>query len=214
MQTNYASTVVTPIPALGVPRLVGDAQPTEALEKLSNYVKTHSNYVKTQTSGGGGLSAAFALVVMLSTATATGHLTSPAAAAESRTQATEQAIGVDSLSSRYYELRDELASFVDLPDNWDGYNGEAPQESTVEAAQQFLSLLPGDCLAPYAMVAGDGEVGFYWRDDERFINISFFDAEEAIVYARCSAIQHPLHVTYTLPMDVIDSALLEYIPTV
>lgn len=64
---------------------------------------------------------------------------------------------VDEVISRLYE-------YLALSENWDGYGGRAPDTRTIFDAETFLRALgEGSATAPRPMVAGDGEVGFYWK---------------------------------------------------
>ena len=62
------------------------------------------------------------------------------------------------------ELRNELASYADLGDNWDEEGAKAPTQRAVNDALCFLNRKPAGIPFPYPEVGAGGEVGVYWED--------------------------------------------------
>jgi len=71
-------------------------------------------------------------------------------------------------------LRSKVIRYRSLDANWDGEDGRAPSSMAVAEALEFLNLLPTSTPIPESYVAGDGEVGFVWRDKNgSFVDVSF-----------------------------------------
>lgn len=70
-----------------------------------------------------------------------------------------------------------------LENDWDGYNGHAPNATAIADALHFLALLPRNIPSPIPGVAGDGEVGFSWKHEETYIEVSFYGDGKIIFHA-------------------------------
>ena len=76
------------------------------------------------------------------------------------------------------ELAAKLRDYANLADDWDGDNGHAPARKDIENAVRFISHIPESALfSAQLMVAGDGDVGFRWRQNDRFLEVGFSDGE-------------------------------------
>lgn len=73
------------------------------------------------------------------------------------------------------KLRHELASYVDLPDNWDGVGAAPPSHAAVGDALTFLDHRPLDIPLPHPDQGSEGAVGIYWdiRDARVFAEATF-----------------------------------------
>ena len=73
------------------------------------------------------------------------------------------------------ELRHELASYVDLPDNWDGEGATAPSQAAIGDALTFLDSRPPGIPLPHPDQGSEGAVGIYWdnRDAQVFAEATF-----------------------------------------
>lgn len=60
------------------------------------------------------------------------------------------------------KLREELASYASLDDNWDGDGAKAPSQAAVKDALTFLNGRPADIPLPYPEEGMEGDVGVYW----------------------------------------------------
>ena len=73
------------------------------------------------------------------------------------------------------KLRHELASYVDLPDNWDGEGATAPSQAAIDDALTFLKSRPPNISLPHPDQGSEGAVGIYWdnRDAQVFAEATF-----------------------------------------
>ena len=71
------------------------------------------------------------------------------------------------------KLHAELLTYLDLPEGWNGYEGEPPSFDSVIDAINFLTMRPADIPLPYPQIAPDSEVGLYWRVDEVYAEVGF-----------------------------------------
>ena len=97
-----------------------------------------------------------------------------------RTQTREPPITIyaPNIGFAEFELCAKLRACANLPDDWDGYGGRAPASEDIENAVRFISHIPESALfSAQLMVAGDGDVGFRWRQKDRFLEIGFSDGE-------------------------------------
>lgn len=102
---------------------------------------------------------------------------------QSRTRSTKfvawQVVPLDSEA----RLRHELASYIDLPDNWDGEGATAPSQAAVDDALTFLDGRPPDIPLPHPDQGSEGAVGIYWdnRDAQVFAEATF-DGDGSFAY--------------------------------
>lgn len=94
---------------------------------------------------------------------------------------------IDENSSRKFEILSpeltkrrtmiqDLLQYQELPADWDGDNGHAPDLLDIKNAVTFMKHIPDEGIASAKlMVAGDGDVGFYWRHDNFYLEIGFQD---------------------------------------
>ncbi len=82
------------------------------------------------------------------------------------------------------KLHAELLTYLDLPEGWNGYEGEPVSFDAVIDAINFLTMRPDDIPLPYPQIAPDGEVGLYWRVDEVYAEVGFYGDGECSYYAR------------------------------
>ncbi len=81
------------------------------------------------------------------------------------------------------KLHAELLAYLDLPEGWNGYEGEPASFDAVIDAIDFLKMRPDDIPLPYPQIAPDGEVGLYWRVDEVYAEVGFYGDGECSYYA-------------------------------
>lgn len=82
------------------------------------------------------------------------------------------------------KLHAELLAYLDLPESWNGYEGEPASFDAVIDAIDFLTMRPDDIPLPYPQIAADGEVGLYWRVDEVHAEVGFHGDGDCSYYAR------------------------------
>lgn len=85
---------------------------------------------------------------------------------------------------RNARLSAAIIAYRNLDDGWDGEGGKAPLDTAISEALAFIDLLPLGVRIPKTTVAGDGEVGFYWKTDDSFIDVSFYGDGNIYYYAR------------------------------
>ncbi|ORE91025.1 hypothetical protein [Aurantimonas sp. 22II-16-19i] len=73
-----------------------------------------------------------------------------------------------------------------LHPGWDGDDASAPTAAAIEAALAFIDLLPLGSDPTGTMIEPSGEVGFYWKDKGRYIDITF-DGNDIIYYAKVAS---------------------------
>ena len=81
------------------------------------------------------------------------------------------------------KLHAELLAYLDLPEGWNGYEGEPASFDAVIDAIDFLTMRPDDIPLPYPQIAPDGEVGLYWRVDEVYAEVGFYGDGGCSYYA-------------------------------
>lgn len=74
---------------------------------------------------------------------------------------------------RFGDLIGQLISYLSLPDDWDGYEGVAPNKQTVDDAMSLLRLLPKHISVPKPTLGNSGTVGFYWEKENFYAEICF-----------------------------------------
>ncbi len=79
----------------------------------------------------------------------------------------------NTIYNRNKELFYELNSYSKLENNWDGYNGVPPNKNIIDTAIYFLYLLEENCNSPEVMLSGLGEISFYWKEKEKYIEVIF-----------------------------------------
>jgi len=76
-------------------------------------------------------------------------------------------------------LSAKIASYADLAPDFDGYGGHAPAPQDIENARSFIQHIPDAGMeSVQALVVGDGEVGFEWKEPEKnYLEIVFSEGE-------------------------------------
>ena len=94
-----------------------------------------------------------------------------------QTNVQQNTLGIDSQESiKRFEIGEQLRRYADLHDDWDGYGGHAPTRQDIENAVWFIPHIPkGALFSAQLMVAGDGDVGFFWKQKDRYLEVGFLD---------------------------------------
>jgi hypothetical protein len=79
---------------------------------------------------------------------------------------------------------EKLISYLFYEEDWDGYGGVVPSEKAVEDAVDFIRKLPKQVALPRSGLAGDGEVGLFWKSEFLFIDVGFLGDHTYSFYAR------------------------------
>lgn len=81
---------------------------------------------------------------------------------------------VNAYKSEYSKLLNRLYNYRNLSNNWDGYNGVKPSENIILTAESFIKILEKNSIpTPKIMVAGDGQIGLFWKNKSNYIEIDF-----------------------------------------
>lgn len=106
-------------------------------------------------------------------------------------------------------LRQKILAYRRLQNGWDGPNSVPPSTQAVNAALSFLDSFSAGVPLPEVTVAGDGEISMSWRDERKFVDVSFY-GEVATAYSRVGEeIQKLPSVTqfFELPTRAIEELL-------
>jgi len=78
----------------------------------------------------------------------------------------------------YLDLYTELFSYKELQNNWDGYGGIKPSDKIISTTKKFIDILKDNkVLKPKIMVSGNGEIALFWKNQNRYIEVDFDEAE-------------------------------------
>lgn len=72
-----------------------------------------------------------------------------------------------------HRVLDKLYSYRGLCQDWDGYGGEPATYASFSNAVEFVNRLPIRFNAPVSMLAGDGEISLFWKDNGCYLEVSF-----------------------------------------
>lgn len=67
----------------------------------------------------------------------------------------------------------KLAEYTHLPDDWDGYGGQAAAVEAFLDAFDFLTQLPATFPQAQPMIAGTGVIGLYWEGNGCYASVEF-----------------------------------------
>jgi len=76
-------------------------------------------------------------------------------------------------SANQLALLRRIASFANLPADWDGYGGQAASGRAVADARTFIRQMPLQSALPKASIAGCGEITLYWDNGTHYLEASF-----------------------------------------
>lgn len=107
-------------------------------------------------------------------------------------------------SSAWSVLRAKLSRWKSLPLDWDGDDGIAPSDFTIEASHVILNELESvSAPAPTAGVSGDGEVMFEWVKGDGYASISQTDDGHIIAFLREPGLDQPLRIDEPFAVDAL-----------
>jgi len=92
--------------------------------------------------------------------------------AESPVPAKTTAIPLDRAEANP-NLLTQIADYLSLPDDWDGYGGKPANLATVMDTFDFLKRYPATFPAPKPMIGGSGVIGLYWESNGCYASIDF-----------------------------------------
>lgn len=80
-------------------------------------------------------------------------------------------------------IKRKIESFRAYQEDWDGPGTIQPDKETIDAALLFVESLSLSSELPSVSAGGDGELSIFWRDDDKFVDVSFH-GQEASAYSR------------------------------
>lgn len=80
---------------------------------------------------------------------------------------------VQSRSHGIHRVLDKICSYRGLCLDWDGYGGEPATFASFSNAVEFVNRLPIRFNPPASMLAGDGEISLFWKDNGCYLEVSF-----------------------------------------
>lgn len=99
---------------------------------------------------------------------------------------------------------DQMLNYAKLGDGWDGVGSVAPDLRIIARALAFLSLLPDEVPAPEAMVAADGDAGWFWDSEQVRASVVFTHNDRFAYYGK--------HMSSNIVARGTDSAEHVYVP--
>ena len=105
--------------------------------------------------------------------------------------------------------KEKLLQSVNLKDGWDGENGRAPYKQDVDNAIKFMDHIPSHGLASSRVyIAGDGEVGFDWREIGLCLEITFNDNDISF-FAEINGVEYGSYMNFNDGFPVELKALMD-----
>jgi hypothetical protein len=80
-------------------------------------------------------------------------------------------------------LTSTLMSYLDLPVDWDGYEGRPPSLQAIVDAIEFIDSLPEGAVLPKPMLAGTGEVELFIDTGGYYLDVGFQGDQTFSFYA-------------------------------
>lgn len=86
--------------------------------------------------------------------------------------------------NKYESILNTINSYKALEAGWDGESSIPPAETTVEYAKLLIDHLPPGVPYPSPMLNPTGEVGFFWNNENGYIDIEIEPEGKITVYSR------------------------------
>ena len=111
------------------------------------------------------------------------------------------------VQSRDIRMRTIVRRFTSYNEGWDGFNGIPPSSKAIEEAERFISVITkAEILEPYISLAADGEINFYWKNENFILDVGFFGEGVYSIYAKMASghevIEDDLSLEDPLPENV------------
>lgn len=100
----------------------------------------------------------------------------------------------DRLAKEQADLHQQLRSYADLPENWDGEGATTPSAEAIENAIQFLYDKPVQIPLPSPDIGSAGEVGVYWDENGIFAE-AVFEGDGHFHYYAEHVVDDTVHTT-------------------
>ena len=81
-------------------------------------------------------------------------------------------------------LEETILASLDFSPGWDGYEGVVPTQDAANNAIHFIQLLPSGIEPPRPLIAGDGEIGVYWKRGDAYIEAASYGGTKIEYFAR------------------------------
>lgn len=108
-------------------------------------------------------------------------------------------------------LTERLLTYRGLEDDWDGYGGQAATFGSFTNAIEFASKLIRRFVVPASMLAGDGEISLFWKQNGSYLEVSFpGDNTYHFIYKDSAEIYTSPDIS--LAAHHLDSKLLSLLP--
>ncbi|GEM_PF-4202841 len=92
-----------------------------------------------------------------------------------------------SISPAEAALHEEVDSYAELSQNWDGYGGNSPSEHVIASLRSFLAILPTGIDIPKVTLASSGLPSLYWDSENFFADLEFGGDAEVSLFARAKS---------------------------
>lgn len=79
------------------------------------------------------------------------------------------------------EVIDKLKSYVNLPVDYDGYEGHPPSEITINNIIKVINKLPSNIKTPVPMCCSEF-AAIYWEFDNKYIEICVYEDGEVVSF--------------------------------
>lgn len=124
------------------------------------------------------------------------------------TQSTDYSLS-KGVMSRAGSLQAEVESYRALPGGWDGEGSSGPSDEAIDGAKKLIEQLPAGVILPKAMISSSGELGFYWKSDTFFADITIESANTFSLFVRSRLNSDREFFFETLPIDESGAATIK-----
>lgn len=106
---------------------------------------------------------------------------------------------------RLESIKNEIDSYRDLQDGWDGEDSFKPSDEILKRAKELLSKLPSGLPNPIPMISQTGELGFYWNNESFYADLHLEDEHNISLYVRKKTDELSEYFYDNLPEDSLTS---------
>lgn len=111
-------------------------------------------------------------------------VTAPAGPSELASHFGQERRGEVFIERRYLSALEEMESYRQLQDGWDGLDSVSPKDDVIDDAATFLENLPSGLMPPDATASADGLVGWFWRTPQFYASLTFLGEHRYAYFAR------------------------------
>jgi hypothetical protein len=119
----------------------------------------------------------------------------------------ERSLKTKSIPDGFTDAYREMLSFKSFRDGWDGIESKKLFEGSVDAALEFLALLPADIASPEASASSDGTVDWYWRNGPHAATVTFHKSRRVAYFTLTSAApaKNKFDFRDSIPQELVES---------